>query len=104
MMPISSVVAPGLLHALLLHVDVGRVAAPVQLGDARLLSGVVDDDPSPTLDVRSDGRLRRDADAVEDQLTGHGPGEVEALAHRPCGGEQLVGLRQVERSPHGSVY
>src|SRR5439155_6903871 len=41
--------------------------------------------------------------AVEDDLALDGPRQVEALAHRAGGGEQVVGLAQVERRAHAGT-
>jgi len=43
------------------------------------------------LPVGSGGRLEGDLQAVEDDLALHRPVEVEALAHRAGGGQDIVG-------------
>ena len=62
---------------------------------------VGDDHPVPALAVAAGGRLQRDLQALLHQLERHGPGQVEALADRAGGGEQLVGRERKRR--HRSV-
>ena len=72
----------------------------VQVGDRLLLGFGRDHEPSPPLPVAAARRLRGDAEAVEDDLSFHRAGEIEALAHRPRGREQPVGLCEIELLGH----
>jgi hypothetical protein len=89
-------------HGITLGLHVRRVRAPIQIGDAGLQVGVVDHQPSPHLHVAAGRRLRGDPDAVDDEIAGHGTGEVEALADGAGGGEQVVGLPEIEGNGHGA--
>jgi hypothetical protein len=83
--------------------DVRRVRAPVHVGQRGALVGVVDHQPTPPLHVAPGGCLRGNSDAVEHDVAGDGPAEIEALAHRPRGREQVIDLLEVERR-HGRPF
>ena len=64
--------------------------AAVDLCDRGPLVGIGDHQPAPVLCVACRGRLHRQPDAFEDDIGIDRSGQVEALAHRACGGEQFV--------------
>lgn len=72
----------------------GHTRAPHlgELGPPLLVS---DDHEMPALTVASGGRLDGQVHAFFEELTRHRASEVEAVAYRAGGGEQLVG-REVE--------
>jgi hypothetical protein len=72
--------------------------AAVDLGDRGALVGVGDHHPAPVLRVARGGRLHREPHAVEYHVTVDRPRQVQAFAHRPCGGKQFVDRGDVHRS------
>ena len=58
--------------------------------------GVVDDQPAPLLRVAGRRGLHGEAQALEHEVAGDGPIEIEAPPHGTCGGQQAVGLDEVE--------
>ncbi len=65
---------------------------------SRALVGVGDHHPAPVLRVARGGRLHCELHAVEYHVTVDRPRQVQAFAHRPCGGEQFVDRGDVHRS------
>jgi Protein of unknown function (DUF3039) len=72
------------------RVEVRRDRPPVEVPDRRTAGGIGDDDKVPGLPVAPRRRLERDLQALADQVQRHRTVEVEALAHRPGGGEHFV--------------
>src|SRR6202042_841805 len=72
----------------------GRVVLPlgraVQLGQGLLAAGVGDQQEVPALRIAAGGRLESEVKALLEQAALDWPGQVEALAHRPRSGQQLV--------------
>ena len=83
--------------ALLGHV--GRVRPGVEPGQPGLELGLVDEEPTPPLDVPARRRLDGHAEALEHQVGRDRAGQVEALAHGSGRGQQAVGRGQVD-VPH----
>ena len=84
------------------HVAVGVERLLVHRADRLALVGVGHDHPVPALLVRPGRRLRRHLDALPHELDRHRPIEVEPLAHRPRGRQQLV-RRQVQGGSHRAI-
>ena len=97
-MILPMVESPGALRldCALLHLDVGGIRTAVGLRDHQLLLGVVDEDPTPLLIVRTGGRLGGDLHAFEQQLSGHRLVEIESFADRARGGQEAICLVEVE--------
>ena len=70
------------------------------LGQLRALCGVGDNDEVPALRVRAGRRLEGNGNAGLDDRQVDGPGEVQPLADRTRGGEQMVDGCQV----HGRSF
>ena len=70
--------------------------SPVELRERFLGRAILDEHPLPALLVRTRRRLHRDAHALLDHVVLDGAIEVEALADRTGGGEQLV-VGEIER-------
>ena len=72
----------------------------VPLGQLGALGLVGHDDEVPALVVATRGRLRGDLDALAQELGRNRAAEVEALAHRPGGREELVRVKR-QQGRHG---
>jgi MFS family permease len=70
------------------QVALGR--SPVVVPDSRAYVRVGHHDPVPVLAHAAVRRLKRDLQALPDQVERHRPGQVQPLAHRPGRGQQFI--------------
>ena len=90
-------VTPAFAAAARLAAMYGSWLLLVQLAELRLHGRGRRRSANARLAVAAARRLQGDVEALEHDLARDRPREVEPLAHRPRGGEQLVGLGEVER-------
>ena len=72
------------------QVEVRRRVGAVDVGQRLLLLGVVDEHPLPALGVGARRRLERQLETFQQHLTRHRLLEIQPLAHRTRGGQDVI--------------